>query len=132
MKKINYFILIIISLSIFLSSCPREEDEVSIWIINNTDYNLLAYVGLGYGGTLYPDTALPSENSTFLIQYGNQNMNVRSFSSKGIDTFCVFLLHEDTVKKYSWSTIRDEYKILKRYDIAINDLANIDWKITYP
>ena len=132
MKNINYFIGVLISLSIFFSSCPDGVEEVPIWITNNADHNLLAYVGLGNGGTLYPDTALPPENYTFPVDHGRMNSNVFRFSPEGKDTVCVFLLHEDTVKKYPWNIIRDEYKILKRYDIAITDLKKMNWTITYP
>jgi hypothetical protein len=38
------------------------------------------------------------------------------------DTLSVFYFHVDTINKYSWEEIRQGYKVLRRYDLSIDDL----------
>ena len=39
------------------------------------------------------------------------------------DTVSFFFFHKDTVEKYSWDEIRQNNKLLVRYDIGVRDLA---------
>jgi hypothetical protein len=48
------------------------------------------------------------------------------------DTIVIFILSKDTVDKYTWDRIRDEYNILKRYDLSIEDLEEQNWVVAYP
>ncbi len=48
------------------------------------------------------------------------------------DTLSVFFFHQDTLQKYKWQEIKDKYKILKRYDLSLNDLQNLNFSIPYP
>ena len=43
-----------------------------------------------------------------------------------------YVFSVDTLEKYSWEEIREGYKILKRYDLSMDDLDSLDWTITYP
>jgi len=38
----------------------------------------------------------------------------------------------DTLNHYSFEQIREEYKILKRYELSVEELENSDWIVTYP
>ncbi len=49
-----------------------------------------------------------------------------------VDTLSVFLFHSDTISSVSWERIREEYIILKRYDLSFSDLEEMNWTITYP
>ena len=50
----------------------------------------------------------------------------------GLDKICVFILSQDTINKYTWDEIRDEYKIIKRYDLTEKNIKDMNWKINYP
>lgn len=81
----------------------------------------------------YPDTSLPM-NKPSLQRVEPQgytkleSKNLENISSK--DTFMVFIFNEDTVNKYSWDVIRNNYKVLKRYNLTLEKLQN--GKLTYP
>ncbi|SQA93841.1 hypothetical protein [Capnocytophaga ochracea] len=48
------------------------------------------------------------------------------------DTLSIFIFNTDTLNKYSWEEVRRDYKILKRYDLSIQDLELLDYKVYYP
>lgn len=48
------------------------------------------------------------------------------------DTLSIFIFHTDTLNKYPWEKIRDEYKILKRYDLSFEDIKRLGYKVPYP
>ena len=48
------------------------------------------------------------------------------------DTLSVFIFHTDTLTEYTWNEVRDKYMILKRYDLSLDDLRRLNFKITYP
>ena len=48
------------------------------------------------------------------------------------DTILIYILNKDTVDTYSWDVIRNNNKILKRYNLSIKDLEKQSWKVTYP
>ncbi len=108
---------------------------------NNAEHSIGYYFATGgKHGTYYPDS-LPLSNE--YIMY-----DIRNVLSPGLeqhfpdwksffeelpqDTLSVFIFHADTLKKYSWEEIRDGYKVLKRYDLSLEDLEETDFTITYP
>lgn len=58
------------------------------------------------------------------------------FHEKGVgfigDTIRIFVFSYDTLMKYDWEVIRSGYKILKRYDLTLKNLKDLNWSITYP
>ena len=48
------------------------------------------------------------------------------------DTLMIFIFDEATLKTVPWDTIRKNYMILKRYDLSLEDLVKMDWRVTYP
>ena len=48
------------------------------------------------------------------------------------DTLSIFIFSTDTLNKYSWEEVRRDYKILRRYDLSIQDLELLDYKVYYP
>lgn len=55
------------------------------------------------------------------------------YASLPHDTLSVFVLHADTVRKYSWDEIRDDYKVLVRYDLSKEDVKSFDnYTIPFP
>lgn len=44
----------------------------------------------------------------------------------------LFVFDADTVDLLPWDRVRREYKILRRYDLTIEDLRQLNWTITYP
>ena len=44
----------------------------------------------------------------------------------------IFLFSKDTIDQVPWDRIRDEYLILRRYDLTLEDLEAMNWTIEYP
>jgi hypothetical protein len=90
------------------------------------------------GGFTYPDTSIgeipsgedvrPNSQRVFGIQGKWEEL----FTELPADTFMIFIFDADTLKQVPWERVRAEYKILKRYDLSLQDLIGRDWKVVYP
>ncbi len=132
--------LITMVLLLSFYKCESYERYV-VYVENKANYSIGCYFALGGdSGTVYPDTMLPisnlyvakeiKANSTYFKYSGIKWEEI--FEELPQDTLSVFIFHTDTLKKYSWEEIRDDYKILKRYDLSLEDLEETDFMITYP
>lgn len=131
MKK-TVICLLSVSLMFILTSCPDAADtSVSMYLKNNLeDEDLLFVFNMGYD-SFCPDTLLPIEKYGDLVKRGKTELVYSDMPDCSI--FYVLILSMDTVNKYSWEQIREDYNILKRYDIeGKRGLKNIDYTITYP
>jgi hypothetical protein len=90
----------------------------------------------------FPDTTIRIEYNpvdspeTNSIQPGATRSNRMRGSWEGKfefrDTLMIFIFDETTLKTVPWDTIRKNYMILKRYDLSLEDLVRMDWRVTYP
>lgn len=136
--KAIYFVLTLM----FVSLCAACKDvsgyDTRLIIINNSDVNI--FFSLGY---TYPDTTIRDYNPTA----STATFEVKAKSSKHYSVICcwesliedlpadilmIFVFDADTLEQVPWEEIRSEYKILKRYDLSLQDLKNMDWMILYP
>jgi len=107
--------------------------------MNKANYSIGCYFSLGGDGIFYPDS-LPATDKHIVhdIKTNTEYYYDSSlkwdviYSSLPHDTMSVFIFHSDTLKKYTWEDVRNGYKILKRYDLSLEDLKQMNWKITYP
>lgn len=146
MKKMLFIIfLLFIILTNICSQCKKVamDKEYPITLLNISQHSIGYYFAMGgVYGSFYPDTTLPITNkyvgyelkSGKKFYYGSsveweEVFNTHTFPK---DTLSVFIFHTDTLKKYSWEEIRNNYKIIKRYDLSMYDLKNNNWTITYP
>ncbi len=130
MKKLVY--LFGFCAMLILTACPEDFGD-SITIKNDSDHTIAVYIRPDKKGAIYPDTALPLNNETFIIEKKGIRVTNFYYSTDILrDTLRVFILDQDTINKYTWEKIRSDYKILKHYDLLYSDLAKIKWKITYP
>lgn len=91
-------------------------------------------------GIFYPDTILPEMNpypykfdKEYHFSFGEGNFDENAlFELFPTDTMSIFFFDPDTLAKYNWETIREDYKILVRYDLSHNDLKKLGWCIYYP
>jgi hypothetical protein len=115
-----------------------EDGSRSIPIINNGTRPISYYMTNRYAGNQYPDTAL--ENSVVLtdlppgrsttLYIGNPEWLYKYPTVT--ERICLFTFDTDTLKKYSWEVIRSQYKVLKRYDLSLDDFIRMDYKIELP
>ncbi|MBK5722861.1 hypothetical protein JGH11_18480 [Dysgonomonas sp. Marseille-P4677] len=121
MKKHFYLAPILLLIIIVLTACP-DDDLISIRLINNSNRNVVAYIGEeGLGEPTYPDTSLPSKNLTRPVS--KDRLGQYLFRKEIERTkVCIFFLDQDTITKYGWDKVRDDYMILKRIDIDMQYL----------
>ena len=88
----------------------------------------------------YPDTSFdynPIQCPEFFrVNPGDTESDRTSDTREGefelIDTLMIFIFDEETLKTVPWDTIQKRYMILKRYDLSLEDLQGMNWRITYP
>jgi hypothetical protein len=132
-----YFILAFIIVCGF--SCERfGESKYPLNIINGSNHTIAYYVAAGGIEHKYPDTALISDKFEMgTIPSGasdSWHSSVpfdRLFQLLPTDTLSIYLFHPDTLAKYDWNVIRSEYKVLKRFDVSLDDLKRNHYKVTY-
>lgn len=136
-------ILMIIFLVTNLCKCDKTamDKKYAVYLLNNAEHSIGCYFGLGGNfGTLYPDTLLPVSNQYIITEIKPGSKYIYDsgieweeiYSKLPQDTMSVFIFHTDTLKNDSWEEIRGNYKVLKRYDLSLDDLKRMNWTITYP
>ena len=127
-------IILFCSISLFNSCCTHDG---CIKIKNNANHAI--YFDVCYS---LPNKEIPSTSPTSNVQKYKCNANdyksfgtyswsqlINNLPSKKIR---LFIFHADTVETVDWEKIRKEYKVLKWYDLSVEDLEKMDWTVEYP
>ncbi|MCH7396769.1 hypothetical protein MM236_02165 [Belliella sp. DSM 107340] len=141
MKK-YVFPLSLISIIFLCAGCPESfiEPDSKLIIMNNSDKKIIFFDQFNSP----KDTLL--SNFPFNLTLENTNSRIIGPNSsatfpgsyKGIlndyqdDILMLYLFSRDTIERVSWDRIVDEYLILRRYDLTLKDLEDMNWTITYP
>lgn len=141
-----------------LCSCRMEDDVHAIWFDNNSCDSIWIYMAMSFYGhtpTAYPDTLLPHEDC---VEYRESQYDdfISSYipivppNSKGwiwdaigspdiyfhrilpFDTLSVFVISNDSIKKYGYDNIAKSNNILVRYDLSIPDMKSLGYIFPYP
>jgi hypothetical protein len=141
MKKICFLSVIILLL--YGSACEKMmEHKYTVMLDNKSVTRLYAAVGMTGEGTagIYPDTSLPARVPIFstitprsvgYIIYSSINIEAIFEKELPKDTLSVYLFDADNVDASSWNTIQSQNKVLKRYDLSLQDLQQANFIITY-
>lgn len=104
-------------------------------ISNNSDKTIFFCDSYSYPDTSFDYNPFYSPE-TFRINPGETRSDRIRNTWEGkfelMDTLMIFIFDEETLKTVPWDTIQKKYMILKRYDLSLEDLQEMDWKITYP
>jgi hypothetical protein len=134
--KILACLLILVS----LLGCPNYSDDTTIILINNSSDTLLYYdIYKKTGDTLLKNNSIyPTEetkkrwmllpNSQLLFPGRFKNL----FEEMPEYQYVMFLFEKQTVDSVSWDIIKSNYLVLRRYDLSLADLEEMNWTITYP
>jgi hypothetical protein len=142
-------IYLTIGLTIFFMACKCNltDKSYSIFIDNKSEFVISSYLALGeIGATAYPDTTLFFEKKW--IGY-ETNPNGRAyqalptftyeewFARLSQDTLSIFIFNQEVLNNYSWEQVQQDYNILQRYDLSLEDFKRLSDKngvpvITYP
>lgn len=137
MKILNFIILILTALlTMSMTKCEKEENFADLVVHNNSNDTILWY---GKGGE-YGDTLL--WNYKIFPTYGSMeihwilpisSINLRDeYLPIGNKFIHLFLFSKSQIDTVPWDTIRDNYLILRRYDLSKDDLVNGRWEVSYP
>ncbi len=133
--------LFIISVLLVCAGCPESFDEPNseIIILNNSDQSIVFFTQFNNPG----DTSL----STFPFPLLPENIEVRTIETYSSDTIpgsfrsildkdmnvilMVYLFSRDTIEQVPWERIKDDYLVLRRYDLTLEDLEDINWTVVF-
>jgi hypothetical protein len=115
---------------------------VPLDIANESEFIICSYVPLiGRIGGIYPDTTLSFDNKNIGYTTNPNEIAHRSvgsisreqwISSFPKDTVSIYIFNKDTLDVYSWQVIQQNYKILQRYDLSLEDINNLKDKYGIP
>ncbi|MFT3740240.1 MAG: hypothetical protein QM786_15955 [Breznakibacter sp.] len=136
--------ILILILSLLLMCCTCRDDEnchnTIISINNSTDTLYITSSGE------YPDTSiynpnpvldpnftkvLPNESNTRVL-WGRDCIELAFKDLIPYDTLMVYVFDAKVLEENAWETVKENYLVLKRYDLSLEDLQNLNWTITYP
>ncbi len=118
-----------------------------LYLINNADFDISCKINFSGGNYsfIYPDTILseirdPTWNPLPVkkgIKVSFYEMHFSSWeefykAKVSSDTISFVVYDWEVLENTNWNVIRDEYKILKRYDLSLEDLQKLDFTLYYP
>jgi hypothetical protein len=137
---------------IFCSGCNACVDITrGIDVYNNSEKTIFASVGTGY-----PDTTLIANNiAVHLIIYSDGKKDTGNYIQwvqplqrglipapshtnweilvKEYGTLMIFIFDGEVIGKMSWwELVERDYLVLQRYDLSLQDLEKLNWKVYYP
>lgn len=135
MKITLYFLLFFI-----VTSCHVKQDfEYPLVVENNSGDHLFFHAATESSLLMYDDTVLTANRDDIAMQIveesvriGNPIRWVERMSYLQLDTLSIYFFHPDTLSLYDWDVIRNDYKVLKRYDLSIEDLNSLNFTVPYP
>jgi hypothetical protein len=135
MKQTVFFLL----LTLVFSCNVKQDFEYPLVVENNSGESLLFYAATEGSLLMYNDTLLtPSRDDIDMqiveesVRIGNPIRWVERISYLPLDTLSIYFFHPETLAAYDWNQIRNDYKVLKRYDLSIDDLTSLNFTVPYP
>lgn len=138
MNKLIFFILPIF----LLIKCPGQDDPVdsTLFIVNNSQEDIIYQIEFNaptdtslftFSFPLLPENTehriIPSSSEVSLSEGF-----IKFLTDKPEEVLMLYLFSRDTIEQVPWERIRDEYLVLRRYDLTLEDLEALDWTVEYP
>ena len=132
MKQIVIYLIVTFG----VIACGKNNDDIRYLKVRNNSENKI----LVKFSTQFPDTSFlfkdlgqvggieAWEEESFLSKLGWDYLAQRNESS----TLIFFVFDSRIFSQYPDSIIEQEYMILKRYDLSLNELESMNWTIMYP
>ena len=145
MNSIVFYI--VLSSFLICSECFHTDYVNNVYIVNNADFDIDCQINFKnqFNTFTYPDTTLseiriptwnpsPVKKGEKQAFYEVHTSSWSKFYKRVVpnDTISFIVYDFEVLENLEWSEIRDEYKILKRYDLSIQDMQMLDYEITYP
>ncbi len=130
---------------IILIGCEQIAMDYSypLSVKNNSNHSIHLYINDNENFvSIYPDTIISNFSeriSQQILSKETKDIAGGSASWESIfrisvpsDTLSIFVIHSDSLNKYSWNEIRNNYEVLKRFDFSLQDLEDLNYLIDYP
>lgn len=133
-----------ITIALSMQSCEKVamDKDFPLYVQNKSPCLISVFLNINEDNyAIYPDTMISSVRNGIVEVPSGERCSVAGGSatwesvyevSVPGDTLSLFIINTDTLAKYSWSQIRNDYNILKRYDLSLGDLQRLDFEVTYP
>jgi hypothetical protein len=125
------------------SACekPRNGDPIEIIVINNTKDTTICVLQYTYPDTVILNfkteigmtkiaTCPPYSSEKYYFNSVGWEYSLRE--ERKTDGIVCIVYSLDTIRKYPFEQIQQDYNILKRHVLSIEQLKAINWTITYP
>ncbi len=144
MKAMNFILLICFLM--MSSTCENDKKDKChkiIKMVNQSDKAIYAEYTFGYPDTTYfkyepnptlsPEVHKVSPGETNTIALWSRSCWKDKFDAYiPSDTLMIYVFDAEVLETTPWDTVVSNYMVLRRYDLSLQDLKNIDWTITYP
>lgn len=134
-----------IVLVIFLvSRCDdRKNCHKTIAIVNRTDRDIYVQGQRAYPDTLSMVHTTSPVSNAYYFKVAAHETSDRPLANRDCwesdfgtallpsDTLMIFIFDADVVENTSWESVTNDYMVLKRYDLSLEDLERMDWMISY-
>lgn len=127
------------------SNCDNKDCHKTVSIVNTTDKDIYVIYNRDYPDTLsiqHDSSPVPDAYYTKVLANASSDQPVwsrscweNSFVSEELlpsGILMVYTFDATTVENTPWETVTNDYMVLKRYDLSLQDLRNMNWVITYP
>lgn len=139
-------ILVVLSFVFMANACNREDENHhrTIEIINNSEKAIYTYLGLFYPDTLFEAGRIPSSSEPSIYKVVPHERNRSALNMARIYWETIFKdgsqIPSDTLMIYIYDAELWESKtfnhiyntVIQRYDVSLQDLQWLNWKISYP
>jgi len=122
-----------------LLACENNKGEVNtIELQNNSDLDKLSFLIGGFeSDVIFPDTILPVEEINIRdlsgnVFVGNNADFIRIINDLPKDTLSFYFFDANVIENEGWEKVRDEYLVLRRYDLSEDDLRTLDFTVPFP
>ena len=142
--KMNHIAITILVL-LLVHACENEEDNChkTITFTNRTMDTLYVIANSDYPDTLafqsQPDPLLDPNFTKVLPEESNSQALWRrdciELAFKDLipsDTLMVYVFDAQILESIPWDTVKSQYPVLKRHDLSLEDLQQLNWEIIYP
>jgi len=142
--KLKWIFFLLLAFAI--NSCGSHSNALSQYsytVYNQSENTIYFSEGFGarYDGmNMYPDTSLPANKPSLYIVRSRQSLPnsigyedwTTMFNDLPTDTLSIYFFSAATLNNFSWKDIKTGYKILRRYDLSLNDIKKLNNKVYYP
>lgn len=121
-------------LTVALSNCFSDKHK-NIELVNNSEYSICAVSGFGYPDTLSVHVYGAENHEIKPHESSAQYDDLRDYDGweyvfNRIDTLMIFVLDYKGINANDGRVTSD--MIWQRYDLSLDDLEYLEWKLTYP